>query len=128
MASTPADRRAAAAANGSAAAGSGGGEVVVDYDSLTVGEINLIEDVCDADLDDIKAGKVRKGKMLRAFALIGLRRTNPDATLADADAATVVGLEAMLGERPTGAAGPPATPSSASSPRRAGSRSSGSRN
>lgn len=120
MASTPADTRAAARANGSA-------EVVIDYDSLTVGEINLIEDICDADLNDIKAGKVRTGKMLRAFALIGLRRADPDATVADADAAAVVGLEGMLGKRPPGAAAPPATGSSASSPRPAASRSNGSR-
>lgn len=102
-------------------------EVVIDYDTLTVDEIDLIEEVCDADLEDVQAGKVRKGKVLRAFALVGLRRVNPDATPADAGKVDIRGLGRMLGERPTGAAGPPATSSSASSRRRPGSRSSGSR-
>jgi hypothetical protein len=102
-------------------------DVTVDFDSLTIDELDLVEETCDADLEDVMAGKVRKSKVLRAFALVALRRTNPDATLEDAGKVEVRGLEAMLGDRPTGAAGPPATPASPASRKRPGSRSSGSR-
>jgi hypothetical protein len=101
--------------------------VTVDFDSLTIDEIDLVEETCDADLEDIQAGKVRKGKVLRAFALVALRRTDPDATAADAGRVTVEGLGELLGERPTGAAGPPATSNSHGSSKRRASRSSGSR-
>ncbi len=101
--------------------------VAVDFDSLTIDELDLVEEVCDADLEEVMGGKVRKSKVLRAFALVALRRANPDATLEDAGRVEVRGLEGMLGARPTGAAGPPATPTSPTSRRRPRSPSNGSR-
>lgn len=101
--------------------------VAVDFDSLTIDELDLVEETCDADLEEVMAGKVRKSKVLRAFALVALRRTDPDATLADAGKVEVRGLEEMLGDRPTVAAAPPASPASPASPVPAASRSNGSR-
>jgi hypothetical protein len=101
-------------------------DTTVDFDSLTIDELDLVEEVCDADLEQVMAGKVRKSKVLRAFALVALRRADPDATLEDAGKVEVRGLEEMLGERPTGAAEPPASPASPASARPAASRSNGS--
>lgn len=95
----------------------------VDFDSLTIDEIDLVEDITGAAIEDIMGGgKVRASKVLRAFALVALRRTNPDATLADAGKVDVQGLGELLGERPTEAAEPPATQPSGTSPKPRASR------
>lgn len=98
----------------------------IDYDSLTIDEIDLIEETAGSDLDEIVAGRIRKGKVLRAFALVALRRDNPDATLADAGKVDVKGLEELLRERPTVAAEPPVTSPLPASPKPRASRSRGS--
>jgi hypothetical protein len=69
----------------------------IDLDSLTIDEIDLIEDVAGASIDDVLAGTVRKGKVLRAFALIALRRDDPNATVEDAGKVSVEGLNELLG-------------------------------
>lgn len=103
--------------------------VAVDQGSLTIDELDLIYEVTGAELEDIEAGTVKvPGRvLLRAFALLALRRANPDATLAEAGKVDVDGVNRMLGERPTRAAGPPATRPSAASRKLQASRSNGSR-
>ena len=98
----------------------------IDINSLTIDELDLVEEVTGAPLEDVMAGKARATKVLRAFALVALRRDNPEATLADAGKVDVSGLGELLGQRPTEAAEPPATAPSASSPKPRASRSSGS--
>lgn len=101
--------------------------ITVDYESLTIDEIDMLEETAGASLDEMMAGKVRTGKVLRAFALVAMRRTNPDANVGDAGKVTVDGLAGLLGEHPTGAAAPPASSPSAASARPPASRSNGSR-
>jgi hypothetical protein len=105
-------------------------EITVTQGSITIDEMDLFFEVTGAELEDIESGKaqVPGRKLMRAFALIGLRRVNPDATLADAGNVDVQGVEGMLGRRPTQAAEPPATSPSANSPKRRASRSSASQN
>lgn len=98
----------------------------LDPSSFTIDELELIEDITGVDFDEIQAGKARTSKVLRAFALVALRRENPAATIDDAGKVSVRGLEAFLGNgRPFGpsAAGPPASNGSSPSPRRRASRS-----
>jgi hypothetical protein len=73
------------------------GQVTLDFDSLTIEEIELVEDISEATLEDVMAGKARTTKVLRAMALVGLRRANPGATLADAGKVSIKGLNDMLG-------------------------------
>lgn len=57
--------------------------VVIDMDELTVGEIEIIEEMADAPIDNMGLVGARKGKLLRAIAFVGKRRTVPDFSWAD---------------------------------------------
>jgi hypothetical protein len=59
-------------------------EFTFDLDSLTIEEIELIEDLTDLAIDELLKPGVKKGKVLRAFAYVQNRRTNPDFTLEEA--------------------------------------------
>ncbi len=56
----------------------------IDLDSLTIDEIDVIEEIIDGPLDELGKAGARKGKMLRAMALVILRRKNPAVTAEDA--------------------------------------------
>nr|BEK66832.1 hypothetical protein KPHV_40590 [Kitasatospora purpeofusca] len=56
----------------------------VDIDSLTIEEIETIEEIIDAPLDSLAQPGVRKGKMMRAMAVVIKRRTDPTFSVADA--------------------------------------------
>lgn len=68
----------------------------IDINSLTINEIELVEDVCEASIEDVLGGKVRTSRTMKAFALVALRRDNPNATLQDAGSVSVSGLDEML--------------------------------
>ncbi|MFJ4666730.1 hypothetical protein [Kitasatospora purpeofusca] len=56
----------------------------VDIDSLSIAEIELIEEVIDAPLDSLAKDGARRGPMLRAMAVVIKRRTDPDFSIEDA--------------------------------------------
>ncbi|MFC9651461.1 hypothetical protein [Streptomyces sp. NPDC056937] len=61
------------------------GEVLsIDLDSLSIDEIETIEDIIDGPLDDLAKPGARKAKMLRAMALVIMQRKDPSFTAADA--------------------------------------------
>jgi hypothetical protein len=62
---------------------------VVDFDlsalnDLTIEEIEMVEDIIDAPIDELSSKGMKKGKVLRALAYINARRTNPEFTLEEA--------------------------------------------
>ncbi|MBD0712556.1 hypothetical protein OHA38_20445 [Streptomyces sp. NBC_01732] len=61
------------------------GEVLsIDLDSLSIDEIETIEEIIDGPLDDLAKPGARKAKMLRAMALVIMQRKDPSFTAADA--------------------------------------------
>lgn len=56
----------------------------MDIDSLTIDEIEIIEDIIDAPLDSLAKPGAKKAKLLKAMAFVVKRRDNPDFTLEDA--------------------------------------------
>ncbi|MFF2039376.1 hypothetical protein ACFVVX_03015 [Kitasatospora sp. NPDC058170] len=56
----------------------------VDIDSLSIDEIDIIEEVIDAPLDSLAKSGARRGPMLRAMAVVIKRRTDPDFSIEDA--------------------------------------------
>jgi len=92
--------------------------LLVDQDNLTLDEVDLVEDVCQASLSEVMEGKVRTGRVLRAFALVGARRTDPSATLESLGKITIAELNKVLAPaRPFEQNEPPATSPSDSSPK-----------
>lgn len=59
-------------------------DITFDISSLTIEEIELVEDITDTPIDELGNKGVKKGKLLRAIAYIEGRRANPDFTLEDA--------------------------------------------
>jgi hypothetical protein len=103
-----------------------------DIDSLTIEEVEILEDVTDKTLGEIfvtdakgktkMAPGVKVGKLLRAIAYIEGRRGDPNYTL------EMAGKVVLNEERPTQAGGTsqgasPASSPSSPSPRRQASRS-----
>jgi hypothetical protein len=88
-------------------------DIAINKGSLTIDEMDLVEQVTGAAFEDIADAKVRGLKVVRAFAVIGLRRMNGTAAdepvtqdeLKAAGKVDVQGLEEMLG-RPTRPAEP----------------------
>ncbi len=71
----------------------------IDYQTLTLGEIEQIEDLTGFALDDIVSVKVPKGKLLRALLFVMTKRTNPAFTYEDTAALSLdKALELMGGE------------------------------
>lgn len=63
----------------------GGGDYLeIDLEDLTVGEIEIIEDVIGGPIDRAFLEGAPKGKALRALGYVVRRRTNPEFTLEDA--------------------------------------------
>jgi len=56
----------------------------IDINSLTVGEIEAVEELSGSSIDQLFSANGRKGKALRAIAYITKRRENPDFTWEDA--------------------------------------------
>jgi len=52
----------------------------ISYDTLTLGEIETIEDLTGVTIDDIVSVKVPKGKLLRALIFVMTKRTDPGYT------------------------------------------------
>jgi hypothetical protein len=57
----------------------------LDFDSFTVDELEVIEDYCGVPFAEVLASNFT-AKAMKALAYVGLRRTDPDATWADAGA------------------------------------------
>ncbi|MFC9739156.1 hypothetical protein ACFVKC_14720 [Streptomyces noursei] len=56
----------------------------IDLDSLSIDEIETIEEIIDGPLDDLAKPGARKAKMLRAMAVVIMQRKDPDFSAADA--------------------------------------------
>jgi hypothetical protein len=56
----------------------------LNIDSLTLDEIDAIEEIIDAPLDTLSKPGMRKAKLLKAMAFVIKRRDNPDFTIEDA--------------------------------------------
>ncbi|MDJ0462010.1 hypothetical protein [Streptomyces sp. H27-C3] len=65
-------------------AGSLGDILSIDIDSLSIDEIETIEDIIDGPLDSLGKPGMRKGKMLRAMAVVIKRREDPTFSADDA--------------------------------------------
>ncbi len=59
-------------------------ELNVDINSLTIGEIEEIEELGDQPIDALFSATGKKGKALRAIAFVMKRRDNPDFTWEEA--------------------------------------------
>ncbi|MFF4408116.1 hypothetical protein [Streptomyces sp. NPDC001404] len=56
----------------------------IDLDSLSIDEIDVIEEIIDGPLDELAKPGARKAKMLRAMAVVLKRREDPNFSLEDA--------------------------------------------
>lgn len=56
----------------------------LNIDSLTLDEIEIIEDLIDAPLDSLSKPGQKKARLLKAMAYVIKRRDNPGFTLEDA--------------------------------------------
>ena len=55
-------------------------DLTVDLDELTIAEIETVEEITGIPIDRLGDANSPKGKMLRALALVKLRRTDPTVT------------------------------------------------
>ncbi|WP_030244199.1 hypothetical protein [Streptomyces sp. NRRL S-350] len=69
-----------------AAANDMGELLSIDIDSLSIEEIETIEEIIDGPLDALAQPGARKGRMMRAMAVVLKRRTDPDFSIEDAGA------------------------------------------
>ncbi|MEU9388672.1 hypothetical protein AB0D86_01565 [Streptomyces sp. NPDC048324] len=65
-------------------AGNLGNVLSLDIDSLSIDEIEIIEDIIDGPLDQLAKPGARKAKLLRAMAVVIKRRDDPSFTAEDA--------------------------------------------
>ncbi|MFI9206193.1 hypothetical protein [Streptomyces sp. NPDC053048] len=56
----------------------------LDIDSLSIDEIEIIEDIIDGPLDQLAKPGARKAKLLRAMAVVIKRREDPTFSAEDA--------------------------------------------
>ncbi|MFD7257820.1 hypothetical protein [Streptomyces sp. NPDC059874] len=56
----------------------------LSIDSLTLNEIEAIEDIIDGPLDGLAKPGAKKAKLLKAMAYVIKRRDNPEFTIEDA--------------------------------------------
>ncbi|MFB7860590.1 hypothetical protein [Streptomyces sp. NPDC056069] len=56
----------------------------LDLNSLTIDEIDIIEEITGAPLDELRKPGQRRGPMLRAMAVVLKRREDPNFSAADA--------------------------------------------
>ena len=52
----------------------------IDIESLTIDDIETIEDITGFAIDKLGDPDMPKGKMMRALAFVKARKTDPDAT------------------------------------------------
>lgn len=57
--------------------------LIVKLDDLTIGDLDTVEDISGATLDDIQEGNIR-AKTVAALVFVTQRHANPDYTLEDA--------------------------------------------
>ncbi|MHC0429229.1 hypothetical protein ACX6XY_03445 [Streptomyces sp. O3] len=67
-----------------ASTGDLGDVLSLDIDSLSIDEIDIIEDIIDGPLDALAKPGARKAKLLRAMAVVIKRRDDPDFSAKDA--------------------------------------------
>ncbi|GLW03692.1 hypothetical protein ACFYZT_24735 [Streptomyces sp. NPDC001591] len=65
-------------------AGALGDVLSLDIDSLTIDEIDVIEDIIDGPLDSLAKPGARKAKLLRAMAVVIKQREDPTFSAEDA--------------------------------------------
>jgi hypothetical protein len=58
--------------------------LALNIDSLTLDEIDAIEEIIDAPLDSLNKPGQKRAKLLKAMAYVIKRRENPDFTIEDA--------------------------------------------
>ncbi len=68
-----------------------------DFESLTLGEVGLIEDLSGLPISAISAEDAPKGKALAALVLVITRRTDPKYTFNQALGVTLTDATALLG-------------------------------
>jgi len=59
-------------------------ELSIELDSLTVAEIETIEEITGKSIDQAFADGAPRGRVLRALGYVVKRRENPDFTIEDA--------------------------------------------
>lgn len=69
----------------------------VDYNDLTLGEIELLEELTGKSLDEIVEVNTPKGRLMRALVYVFTKRTNPNFTFADTAKLTLDESVGMLG-------------------------------
>lgn len=78
-------------------------EITIDFDSITVGDVETIEEICGRP---IRQGDFVNptGKMLLAMVYVAGRRQNPEFTLDDARAVPITEIKLAGGQEnpPTG--------------------------
>jgi hypothetical protein len=67
-----------------------------DFDSLTLEEVELIENLTNSSIDEAFASGNPKGKALSAFVWVVLKRNNPDFKMEDAKKITLKQALAMV--------------------------------
>lgn len=58
--------------------------ITINFDDLTVGEIELIEDHMDLPIDEVFKTGTKKGKLLRVLAYVDRKRSDPTFTMEQA--------------------------------------------
>lgn len=72
--------------------------MIVSYDTLTLGEIEQIEDLTGQTIDEIVSVKVPKGKLLRALIYVMTKRTNPAYTYEETAQLTLDSALELIGD------------------------------
>lgn len=69
----------------------------IDFDQLTLDEVETIENLAGVAIDKIVNDGMPKGKNLKAIMFVLKRRENPDFKLEDAGKFTVAEVTALFG-------------------------------
>lgn len=69
----------------------------VDYNDLTLGEIETLEELTGKSLDEIADAGMPKGRLMRALVYVITKRTNPAYTFEDTSKLTLDESVTMLG-------------------------------
>jgi hypothetical protein len=68
----------------------------LDFESLTLEEVELIENLTNASIDEAFGNGKPKGKVLKVFIWIMLKRDNPKFTIEDASKYTLKDALSMI--------------------------------
>lgn len=69
----------------------------IDFEQLTLDEVETIENLAGVSIDKIVGDGMPKGKNLKAIMFVLKRRENPDFKLEDAGKFTVADVTALFG-------------------------------